>query len=97
MVVVVVVFAVAGLLLPVGVVAVGLTATALSFETLGAVAIATSVVTVGVKPEAAAPLMVVLRLALPWKTDKIFFDVLLSRSGRMTAALSIMVPVPGIV
>lgn len=87
-VVVVVVFAVARLLLPVGVVAVGLTAiaSALDFETLGTDASATRVVTVGVKLEAAAPLIVVLRLALPWKTDRIFFDVLLSRSGRITAA-----------
>jgi hypothetical protein len=34
----------------------------------------------------AAPLIVLLRLALPWKTARIFFDVLLSRSGRITAA-----------
>ena len=44
-----------------------------------------------------APLMVLLRLALPWKTARIFFEVLLSRSGRITAAWSMMVPVPGIV
>ncbi len=85
-VVVVVVFAVARVLLPIGVVAVGLTAIALDFETLGADANATRVVTVGVKPEAVTPLIVVLRLALPWKTDRIFFEVLLSRSGRITAA-----------
>lgn len=54
-------------------------------------------VVVGATVVVAAPLIVLLRLAFPWKTARIFFDVLLSRSGRITAAWSIMVPVPGIV
>ena len=44
------------------------------------------VVVVVATVEVEAPLIVVLRLALPWKTERIFFEVLLSRSGRMTDA-----------
>lgn len=65
---------------------------------VGAAVMATSVVVVVVATVVVvAPLMVVLRLALPWKTARMFLETLLSRSGRITAALSIIVPVPGIV
>jgi hypothetical protein len=37
------------------------------------------------------------KLALPWNTDRIFFDWSLSKSGMMTAALSTTCPIPGIV
>lgn len=40
---------------------------------------------------------VVDKLALPWKTERIFFDWSLSKSGTMTDALSITCPIPGIV
>jgi hypothetical protein len=37
------------------------------------------------------------KLALPWNTDRIFFDWSLSKSGMMTDALSTTCPIPGIV
>ena len=40
---------------------------------------------------------VVDKLALPWNTDRIFFDWSLSKSGTMTEALSISCPSPGMV
>ena len=36
------------------------------------------------------PGTVMERLAFPWNTDRIFFDVALSKSGTMTDALSII-------
>lgn len=44
-----------------------------------------------------APAIVVFRLALPWKTERIFCDVALSKSGTMTAMSSITWPLPGMV
>jgi hypothetical protein len=54
------------------------------------------VVTVGVSA-GVAPEMVVFKLALPWKTARIFFDVALSKSGTMTDMSSISCPFPGMV
>ena len=42
-------------------------------------------------------LSVLDKLALPWNTDRIFFDWSLSKSGTMTEALSITCPIPGMV
>lgn len=53
------------------------------------VAIAASVVVVTRDVFAGvAPAIVIFRLAFPWKTDKIFFEVALSKSGIITAILS---------
>jgi hypothetical protein len=58
----------------------------LDFGSVVAAMTARVVVVVVATVEVEAPLIVVLRLALPWKTERIFFEVLLSRSGRMTEA-----------
>ena len=74
--------------------------TTLFLPTVGAtvVAIANVVVTIWVLIMGrSAPLTVVFKLARPWNTAKIFLDVALSRSGTMTAASSIICPIPGMV
>ena len=66
--------------------------------TVVVVAIAARVVVVTVFVSAGdAPEIVDFKLAFPWNTARIFFDVSLSRSGSMTAMSSINVPVPGMV
>ena len=68
------------------------------FATVVVAAIAARVLVVMVTSEAGdAPVMVVFRLALPWKTARIFLEVELSRSGTMTDMSSIIVPLPGMV
>ena len=67
--------------------------------TLGAsvAAIANVVVTICVLMMGRCVTMVVFKLAVPWNTERIFFDSALSRSGTITAASSIIWPTPGMV
>ena len=74
------------------VVAVG-TSSTFFLLTLGAIvvaAMANVVVTIWVLIMGRSFTMVVFKLALPWNTERIFFDSALSRSGTITAASSII-------
>ena len=74
--------------------------TTLFLPTVGAtvVAIGRVVVTIWVLMMGrSAPFTVVFKLARPWNTARIFFEVSLSKSGTITDASSMTCPIPGIV